>query len=120
MIKNEEEVAQYYYLSRSLVRLKEEFLAIRNKPDYVVRFLNGGRLVKLYCPDSDDGTTKPKWDWGVVVNFTTKNASDSTSATPDTIVHVLLNCVANNGNAKSNDATNSSTASELPTPARKE
>ncbi|KAE9016963.1 Exosome RNA helicase [Phytophthora rubi] len=117
VIKNEEEVAQYYYLSRSLVRLKEDFLAIRNKPDFVVRFLNGGRLVKLYCPDSDDGTTKPKWDWGVVVNFTTKNASDSTSATPDTIVHVLLNCVADNGNTKSNDATNGSTASELPTPA---
>ncbi|KAF4316428.1 hypothetical protein G195_010019 [Phytophthora kernoviae 00238/432] len=118
VIKNEEEVAQYYYLSRSLVRLKEDFLAIRNKPDYIVRFLNGGRLVKLYCPDSGDGTTKPKWDWGVVVNFTTKNASDSTSATPDTIVHVLLNCVVDNAaTAKSNDATNGSTASELPKPA---
>ncbi|KAL4100475.1 hypothetical protein PRIC1_008267 [Phytophthora ramorum] len=119
VIKNEEEVAQYYYLSRSLVKLKEDFLAIRNKPDFVVRFLNGGRLVKLYCPDSDDGTSKPKWDWGVIVNFTTKNASDSTSATPDTIVHVLLNCVADNGSSanKSNDATNGSTVSELPTPA---
>ncbi|KAL3664825.1 hypothetical protein V7S43_010005 [Phytophthora oleae] len=117
VIKNEEEVAQYYYQSRSLVRLKEEFLAIRNKPDYVVRFLNGGRLVKLYCPDSDDGVTKPKWDWGVIVNFTTKNASDSTSATPDTIVHVLLNCMVSNKDAKSNDATNGSATSELPTPA---
>ncbi|EEY56233.1 DEAD/DEAH box RNA helicase, putative [Phytophthora infestans T30-4] len=116
VIKNEEEVAQYYYLSRSLVRLKEEFLAIRNKPDHVTRFLNGGRLVKLYSPDSDDGTSKPKWDWGVIVNFTTKNASDSTCATPDTVVHVLLNCL-NNSNVTSNDATNGSTVAELPTPA---
>ncbi|KAF4043171.1 DSHCT domain-containing protein [Phytophthora infestans] len=116
VIKNEEEVAQYYYLSRSLVRLKEEFLAIRNKPDHVTRFLNGGRLVKLYSPDSDDGTSKPKWDWGVIVNFTTKNASDSTCATPDTVVHVLLNCL-NNSNVTSNDATNGSTVAELPIPA---
>ncbi|TDH64991.1 hypothetical protein CCR75_000217 [Bremia lactucae] len=117
VIKNEEEVAQYYYLSRSLVRLKEEFLAIRNKPDVVVRFLNGGRLVKLYCPQSDDGSRNVQWDWGVIVNFTTKNATNSTSATPDTIVHVLLNCVKTNGTAKSNEATNNSTTSELPTPA---
>ncbi|RMX67212.1 hypothetical protein KXD40_008584 [Peronospora effusa] len=117
VIKNEEEVAHYYYLSRSLVRLKEEFLAIRNKPEYVVRFLNGGRLVKLYCPDSDDGASKPKWDWGVIVNFTTKNASNSTSAAPDTIVHVLLNCIASNGTTKANDVTNGSSVSELPTPA---
>ncbi|KAF1791552.1 P-loop containing nucleoside triphosphate hydrolase [Phytophthora cactorum] len=99
VIKNEE---------KSLVRLKEEFLAIRNKPDYVVR----SSTEVAY----DDGTSKPKWDWGVIVNFTTKNASDSTSATPDTVVHVLLNCI-NNSNAKSNDATNGSTVSELPTPA---
>ncbi|CAH0474108.1 unnamed protein product [Peronospora belbahrii] len=95
VIKNEEEVAQYYYLSRSLVRLKEEFLAIH----------------------SDDGMAKPKWDWGVIVNFTTKNASDSTSAAPDTIVHVLLNCVANNVTTKVNDATSSNSEAELPTPA---
>uniref|UniRef100_A0AAV1T181 Uncharacterized protein n=1 Tax=Peronospora matthiolae TaxID=2874970 RepID=A0AAV1T181_9STRA len=117
VIKNEEEVAQYYYLSRSLVRLKEEFLMIRNKPDHVVRFLNGGRLVKLYCPNSDDNSTNTEWDWGIIVNFTTKSATDSTSAALDTIVHVLLNCVATNGTTKSNDATNGSTASELPTPA---
>ncbi|RLN48431.1 hypothetical protein BBJ28_00000073 [Nothophytophthora sp. Chile5] len=118
LIKNEEEVAQYYYLSKSLVRLKEEFLSIRNKPDHVVRFLNGGRLVKLYSKP-DEESSKTKWDWGVIVNFTTKNASDSTSATPDTIVHVLLNCAttSNGSAAKANDATNGSTAAELPTPA---
>lgn len=91
-IKNEEEVAEYYYLSKSLVKLKEEFLAIRNKPEYVERFLNGGRLVKVYSkPDEDESK---KWDWGVVVNFTTKNGSDSTTAAPDTVVHILLNCVS--------------------------
>ncbi|KAL8003220.1 putative Helicase superfamily, ATP-binding domain, ATP-dependent RNA helicase Ski2 [Plasmopara halstedii] len=114
VIKNEEEVAQYYYLSRTLVRLKEEFLAVRNKPDYLVRFLNGGRLVKLYCPDNDDAN---RWDWGVIVNFTTKNASDATSATPDTIVHILLNCIVENSSAKSKDATNGSSVAELPKPA---
>jgi ATP-dependent RNA helicase DOB1 len=90
VIKNEEEVAEYYYLSKSLVKLKEEFLAFRNKPDYTVRFLNAGRLVKLYARP-DDSEIK-KWDWGVIVNFTTKNAADATSPTPDHVVHVLLNC----------------------------
>lgn len=110
VIKNEEEVAEYYYLSRSLVKLKEEFLSIRNKPDYVVRFLNGGRLVKVYSKPDEDETKR--WDWGVIVNFTTKNASDSTSANPDTIVHVLLNCL-NTPASKTVDGT----SAELPSPA---
>lgn len=109
VIKNEEEVAEYYYLSKSLVRLKEEFLAVRNKPDSVVRFLNGGRLVKLYARPGEAGK---EWDWGVIVNFTTKNASDSTSAGPDTVVHVLLNCANDEPTA-----TSASTTSALPTPA---
>uniref|UniRef100_K3W7C0 Helicase ATP-binding domain-containing protein n=1 Tax=Globisporangium ultimum (strain ATCC 200006 / CBS 805.95 / DAOM BR144) TaxID=431595 RepID=K3W7C0_GLOUD len=111
VIKNEEEVAEYYYLSRSLVKLKEEFLSIRNKPDYVVRFLNGGRLVKVYSkPDEDESK---RWDWGVIVNFTTKNASDSTSANPDTIVHVLLNCA----NTPISKAMVDGASPELPSPA---
>lgn len=109
VIKDEEEVAEYYYLSKSLVRLKEEFLAVRNKPDSVVRFLNGGRLVKLYARP---GETGKEWDWGVIVNFTTKNASDSTSANPDTVVHVLLNCTNDESAASA-----ASTTAALPTPA---
>lgn len=109
-IKNEEEVAEYYYLSKSLVRMKEEFLAIRNNPDYVVRFLNGGRLVKLYSRSSQ--VQGKEWDWGVIVNFTTKNASDSTSARPDTVVHVLLNC-SNDDSTK----TTAGSAEALPSPA---
>lgn len=109
-IKNEEEVAEYYYLSRALVKLKEDFLAVRNNPEHVVRFLNGGRLVKVYSkPDAD---AKKQWDWGVIVNFTTKNAADSTSALPDTVVHVLLNCLT------TSSATNpDGSPSELPMPA---
>lgn len=110
VVKNEEEVAEYYYLSRSLVKLKEDFLAIRNKPEHVVRFLNGGRLVKVYTKPDEDKTKK--WDWGVIVNFTTKNAADSTSANPDTIVHVLLNCATTNSTTNPDGST-----SDLPSPA---
>ncbi|TMW60703.1 hypothetical protein Poli38472_000745 [Pythium oligandrum] len=109
VIKNEEEVAEYYYLSKSLVKLKEEFLAVRNKPEHAVRFLNAGRLVKVYTRPND-GNEK-KWDWGVIVNFTTKNAADSTSPTPDHVVHVLLNCKSS-ANGKTNEAPN-----ETPEPA---
>lgn len=121
VIKNEEEVAEYYYLSRALVKLKEDFLAIRNKPEHVVRFLNGGRLVKVYTKPSAtslgggdaSASTKAQWDWGVIVNFTTKNAADSTSANPDTVVHVLLNCLTSSTGATNPDGT----TAELPSPA---
>lgn len=113
VIKNEEEVAEYFYLSRALVKLKEEFLSIRNKPEHVVRFLNGGRLVKVYSKAGDEDDKK-RWDWGVIVNFTTKNAADSTSATPDTVVHVLLNCLNTAGATTTNP---DGSTSELPSPA---
>lgn len=95
-IKDEADVAEYYFLSKSVIKLKERFLAIRNEPDHLVRFLNGGRLIKLYSkpgssnsgPDAED----EQWDWGVIVNFTTKVAKDATSARPDVTVHVLLHC----------------------------
>jgi ATP-dependent RNA helicase DOB1 len=50
LVKDEDEVAQYVYMKRSLTKLKDEVLGIRNNPKYVVRFLNAGRLVKLYKP----------------------------------------------------------------------
>ncbi|DAZ96390.1 TPA: hypothetical protein N0F65_010757 [Lagenidium giganteum] len=110
-IKNEEEVAEYYFLSKSLIKLKEEFLAIRNKPSIVTRFLNGGRLVKLYTRADDDAAKT--WDWGVVVNFTTKAGTDSLSPDPDTIVHVLLNCLNTTTSTSGADGN----ATELPSPA---
>ncbi|KAJ0396820.1 hypothetical protein P43SY_006597 [Pythium insidiosum] len=113
IVKNESEVAEYYYLSKSLVKLKEEFLAVRNKPDHAVRFLNAGRLVKLYVRP-DDGNEK-KWDWGVIVNFTTKNAADSTSPTPDHVVHVLLNCKVSGTSA--NGKATAENPNEVPEPA---
>lgn len=95
-IKDEAEVAEYYFLSKSTVKLKERFLAIRNEPDHLVRFLNAGRLIKLYSKpgsgDSSSDVEEEQWDWGVIVNFTTKVAKDATLARPDVTVHVLLNC----------------------------
>ncbi|GLE09303.1 hypothetical protein PINS_up020912 [Pythium insidiosum] len=40
-----------------------------------------GTSCEALCPDPTIGNAK-KWDWGVIVNFTTKNAADSTSPTP--------------------------------------
>ncbi|OQS00492.1 DEAD/DEAH box RNA helicase [Thraustotheca clavata] len=92
VIANEAEVAEYYYLSKSLTKLSDDMRAIRNQPKFVVPFLNAGRLVKVYSDDADK-----KWDYGVIVNFESgiKTNPDASQASESaTVVHILLNCDA--------------------------
>ncbi|EQC39969.1 hypothetical protein, variant [Saprolegnia diclina VS20] len=89
-IPNEPEVAEYYYLSRSVAKYADDLRAIRNEPKYVVPFLNAGRLVKVH-------STGAPWDYGVIVNFESglKTNPDAAQASDTaTVVHVLLNCRA--------------------------
>jgi len=70
-----EKTAEYYFATQEL---KKEQLALKQlarKPQYVVPFLNAGRLVKI-CLEGVD------WGWGALIH-TTKAKSDSTDADAD-------------------------------------
>ncbi|RHY31232.1 hypothetical protein DYB32_005190 [Aphanomyces invadans] len=92
-IPDEEAVAEFYYLSKSIQKHQDEWRRIRNQPKYIVSFLNPGRLVKVHSPDD----TKQSWDWGVLVNFEsglTTNPNAAQASETATTVHILLLCAA--------------------------
>ncbi|ESN92780.1 hypothetical protein HELRODRAFT_96072 [Helobdella robusta] len=61
----EEKVASYYRIKRPLQKLNLEMISYMQKPQYILPFLQPGRLVKVVSEGVDFG-------WGVVVNFRRK------------------------------------------------
>jgi len=61
-VEKEEEVASYVRLRDQLTNLGEEFHKILTDPQYIVRFMNSGRLVRVKNQDQDFG-------WGAVVHL---------------------------------------------------
>ncbi|KAF0683621.1 Aste57867_24327 [Aphanomyces stellatus] len=95
-IPDEEAVAAFYYQSKSLQKLQDDYRRLRNLPKYVVPFLNAGRLVKVHSVDASART----WDWGVIVNFEsglTTNPTANQASDTATTVHVLLLCEQDGG-----------------------
>jgi len=61
-IEHEAEIKEYYDLRQNLTNYANEMKAIITHPQYLLKFLQGGRLVKVKHKDFDFG-------WGAVVNF---------------------------------------------------
>ena len=61
-IENEPEIKEYYDLRQNLQEYTKEMKAVITDPQYLLRFLQAGRLVKIKHDDLDLG-------WGAVVNF---------------------------------------------------
>ena len=55
VVENEDEVASYSRLRDQLTKLGEEFHGFLTDPQYIVRFMNAGRLVKVKNQDQDFG-----------------------------------------------------------------
>ncbi|KAK3602043.1 hypothetical protein CHS0354_021137 [Potamilus streckersoni] len=86
MVPNEEQVASYYKVRQQLDNLGKELLKFLHKPQYILPFLQPGRLVKVKNGEDDFG-------WGMVVNFQ-KKANQSkmgSDSGPSYVVEVLLN-----------------------------
>ena len=64
-IVNEDSVASYYKIRQQLAHLNNELQAFIHKPQYILPFLQPGRLAKVVNGDMD-------FDWGIVVNFQKK------------------------------------------------
>lgn len=85
---------EYFGIRKQLQRLAAELQAVVVKPNYVLPFLNPGRLVHVVDP-SRGGVD---WGWGVIVNFkkTGRGSGSNGAGTEEHIyvVEVLLSCSA--------------------------
>ena len=76
-IENEDEVASYYKLGELISGLSKELTSWLVKPQYLVPFLQPGRLVSVKHGDKDFG-------WGAVINFKKVTPSVDKSKNPVT------------------------------------
>nr|CAI5851657.1 unnamed protein product [Callosobruchus analis] len=61
-VKNEQQIATYYNIRQELDSLGVKFRTYITKPEYLIPFLQPGRLIKIKTPEAE-------YDWGAVVNF---------------------------------------------------
>ncbi|XP_044260284.1 exosome RNA helicase MTR4 [Tribolium madens] len=61
-IECEPQIASYYTIRQELDKLGMQFRSYLTKPNYLIPFLQPGRLVKIKVGDTE-------YDWGAVVNF---------------------------------------------------
>lgn len=84
-IKEEHSIASYHHIRDQLNTLEKQFRFWITKPEYLVPFLQPGRLIKVKN-DTDE------FDWGIVVNF--KKQANKTrnplKSETDVIVDILL------------------------------
>lgn len=85
-VENEDSVASYYKIRQQLDNLGKELLTFIQKPQYILPFLQPGRLVQVKNEKDDFG-------WGAVINFQKKaNQSKTPSGAESSyVVEVLLN-----------------------------
>lgn len=85
-VPNEEQVGPYYKIRQQLDNLGKELLGYIQKPQYLLPFLQPGRVIKVKNGDDDFG-------WGVLINLQKKsNQKKSVEVTePVYVAEVLLN-----------------------------
>lgn len=92
LIEDEEQIKEYYDLRQSLNNYADDMRAVITHPQYLLKFLQPGRLVKVKYKDFDFG-------WGAVVNFAKVRPSrqqkeEDIPASQSIVVDVVLNVAA--------------------------
>ncbi|XP_060529125.1 exosome RNA helicase MTR4-like isoform X2 [Cylas formicarius] len=90
-IDREDQIASYYDIKEALDVLLAEFRIYLTKPQYLVRFLQPGRLVKVK-------TDEWEYNWGVIANFkkveetqeTKAGVRQDASVQMDVLLHVIV------------------------------
>ncbi|KAK3089046.1 hypothetical protein FSP39_000389 [Pinctada imbricata] len=85
VVPDEDNVAAYYKIRQQLDNLGKELLTFIQKPQYLLPFLQPGRLIKVKNGEDE-------FDWGSVINFQKKanQGKGSSEAAPVYVVEVLL------------------------------
>ncbi|KYQ49611.1 putative helicase C6F12.16c [Trachymyrmex zeteki] len=78
-----EEISSYHDIREQLNRLSGEFQSFLTQPEYLVPFLQPGRLVKV----KNEIET---FDWGIIVNFKKKNPKNPVKGKTVIVIDVLL------------------------------
>lgn len=80
-----DEISSYHDIRQQLERLSTDFRSFLTQPEYLVPFLQPGRLVKV----KNENET---FDWGIIVNFKKKNPKnpmkEKTVITIDILLHI--------------------------------
>ncbi len=98
-VQNEEEVASYYRLREQLSLLGKEFHSWLVRPQYLIPFIQPGRLVSVRHRDKDFG-------WGAVVNFkknAPKEKENPLNAETTYVVDTLLHVTTESAKSKNTD-----------------
>lgn len=95
VIKNEPTVSSYHYIRDQLSNLSKQFRSWITKPNYLLPFLQPGRLVKIE-------TAENEFDWGVVINFR-KDTGDSKSNPLKTETKIMVDCLLHLDDSSTND-----------------
>ncbi|XP_015178986.1 PREDICTED: superkiller viralicidic activity 2-like 2 [Polistes dominula] len=82
-IENYDQISSYHDIREQLDRLNSEFRSYITKPEYLLPFLQPGRLVKVK-------NGKETFDWGIVVNFSKKVPKNPVKENVTLIVDILL------------------------------
>jgi len=90
-VEKEEEVASYVRLRDQLTNLGEEFHKILTDPQYIVRFMNSGRLVRVKNQDQDFG-------WGAVVHL--EKIKSTVTTEEQMMAKVLLHVTKDSASSK--------------------
>jgi len=101
-IENESEIAEYYDIRKQLNQYKRDKRTIMNNPQYILPYLQTGRLVRIRIDDKvkdvdafKDDETVQDYGWGVIISIQKRinqNKQMGEDAPPKYILDVLLYC----------------------------
>jgi ATP-dependent RNA helicase DOB1 len=116
VLKDGKMIGEYFHLLESIKSLESKVIEFVRQPDYILPFLNPGRLVKI------GRETAGAWGWGVLMSFQKKTiAKDHRGKMPRTlpggqpvpaegsviyILDVLLHCAPGSGSPNAIAAAN--------------
>jgi ATP-dependent RNA helicase DOB1 len=101
-IENESEIAEYYEIRKQLKQYKRDRRTIMNNPQYILPYLQTGRLVRIRIDDKvkdvdafKDDESVQDYGWGVIISIQKRinqNKQMGEDAPPKYILDVLLYC----------------------------
>lgn len=101
-IENETEISEYYEIRKQLNQYKKDKRTIINNPQYILPYLQTGRLVRIRIDDNikdinafKDDENVQDFGWGVIISIQKRinqNKQMNEDVTPKYILDVLLYC----------------------------